>query len=165
MRAEAPVRLASRSSLVLVLLAGGCAQQPRWAPPEPAPPDVATFVSAGFDLTWTAALDHFAIIGVPIASVDRGSGRIVTETVAVGASDAGEFADCGSVSGGDGADASLATAVVYDVVVQDEGSSSMVLVTASWEAGDPHAPFPCQTKRVWEDEAQESIRLAAEVYR
>lgn len=149
----------------LVLVSTAACAQTRWVPPEPAPREAATFVSASFDLTWTAALDHFATVGIPVASVDRGSGLIVTERVAVGASDAMEYADCGSASSGDGANALLPASVVYDVAVQDDGSSSMILVTASWEAADPAAPFPCETKRVWEDEAQESIRLAAEVNR
>jgi hypothetical protein len=150
--------------VALAVFATACAGPPP-TPPEPAPPDIASFVSATFDLTWTAARDHLATAGIPLAYVDRGSGVITTERVAVPPSEAMEYADCGSAPGGAGAAPYLASTVVYDVAVMDEGSSSTVLVTASWNPEVPGGPFPCETKRVWEAEAQEAIRLAAEAKR
>ena len=138
-------------------------------PPTPPPTGVATFVSAPFDLTWTAALDHLATVGVPTASVDRRAGVIRTGDASVDPTFAVEYADCGSRSrdGGEGVDADpfRAASARYELEVTRDGSSaSSVLITAIW-SGDGGSPFPCETTRVWENEAQEAIRIAAEVNR
>lgn len=147
-----------------LLVVASCVQ-PQAVPPEPAPPGGGTFVSASFDLTWTAALDHFAESGIPLATVDRASGRFRTERVTVAPSLAGEFADCGSTGAATNLAPYLAGSAVYSVAVVNEGSSSSVLVSAAWEARDPEAPFGCETRRVQEAEMQEAIKLAAEVNR
>jgi len=151
-----------------LLLFAACAV-PRPVPPEPAPPGLATFVAASFDLTWTATLDQLATAGIPAASVDRRSGAIVTEEVAFGPVEALEYADCGARSGQSPAlrtagDRYAASSATYHIQVTDDGvSASSVLVTATLAPSE--SPFPCETTRVWEDEAQEAIRLAAEVNR
>ena len=157
-----------RDALPALLLATACAQ-PQPIPPQPGPPGVATFVSASFDLTWTAVLDHFATSGIAIATRDRSAGRIEAAPRSVGLYDAIEYADCGSMPGGTGTgtvpDPYVANSVVYSVEVGDNGSWSSVLATASWDTGDPSAPFVCETKGVWEAEIQEAVRLAAEANR
>jgi hypothetical protein len=122
-------------------------------------------VSAVYDLTWTAALDHLTTLGARTASVDRRAGVIVTEEVPVDPAFALEFADCGSRGAGAGSEGFQASRAVYEVRVSRDGSASTVLVTATWATDDPNAPFACTTTRVWEDEAQEAIRLGAEVNR
>lgn len=159
-----PRSVARPGVLALALLIAACGR-PDPIPPTPAPPSAATFVAASFDLTWNAALDYFAEVGVPIARRDPGSGSITTERVVVDRSFAGEYADCGAVPSGSELDRILATSVVYTVTVRDDGNSSSVLATASWEAPDDGPPFSCETTRVWEDETQRAIKLTAEANR
>ena len=153
-----------RRTLSLALLTTACAAS-QAVPPEPAPPGMATFVSASFDLTWTAALDRFAESAIPVATIDRASGELTTERVDVTPAEAIEYADCGSTGAPGNPSPYPASSVVYRVVVLDEGRSSTILVTASWDALDRAAPFPCETTRVRENELQEDIRLAAEANR
>ncbi|MGD8280183.1 MAG: hypothetical protein PVJ80_07115 [Gemmatimonadota bacterium] len=145
------------------LVASACGG-PQPLPPEPAPPDAPTFVSTIFDLAWNASVDHFSAYSIPVATVDRDAGEIETERLPVAPDEAIEFADCGTVPGAN-PEPILATSVVYHVVVRDEGRSSTVLVTASWDTSDPNAPFPCESTGVQEGEMQEAIKLAAEVNR
>lgn len=143
--------------------AAGCSS-PEPVPPAPAPAVRASFVSATFDLTWNAAIDHFAAMSMQLAVVDRASGRLVTDRITVTPPEASEAADCGA-RGLQEREPYLADSVVYSVVVEDEGRSSTVAVTASWSTSDPRATFSCETKGVLEPEMQEAIRLAAEANR
>lgn len=150
--------------LSALVLASACSASSPSIPPAPAPPGAATFVSATFDLTWNAAVDHFAAYSIPLAMRDRDAGELETERVPVDPADAAEFADCGSLQGSE-PEPYLASSVVYHVVVRDENRSSTVQVTAAWETGDPRAPFACETTGVQEGEMQEAIKLTAEVNR
>jgi len=150
--------------LAAVLIGAAGCSSPELVPPAPAPAVRASFVSATFDLTWNAAIDYFAAANLRLVEVDRTSGRLVTERIAVAPSEASEAADCGA-RGLQEREPYLADSVVYSVVVEDEGRSSSVTVTASWGTTDPRAAFPCETKRVMEPEMQEEIRLAAEANR
>lgn len=151
-------------ALPVLLLAVACGR-PESIPPEPSPPARETFVSATFDLTWTAALDRLATAGISIADRDAAAGMIETDRITLDPSEAVEYVDCGARGTEAASEPYLAGGGIGLVQVEDDGSWSTVLVTASWDAGDPAAPFPCETTGVWEAELQEAIRLAAEANR
>lgn len=84
-----------------------------------------TTVNASFGKTWNGIIDVFATKNIPIKTIDRSSGIIVTEQLA--ANGLTDMADCGSMAGG-GSRLSP-THASYNVLVRGDSSSSVVKVT------------------------------------
>lgn len=87
--------------LMVTLVVLGCAS----APPEPPQTyefDSATVVNAGFNAVWDAAIEFVAVAGLPIQTIDKDSGTIVSTWIdasrsALGRAAAGgaAYCDCG----------------------------------------------------------------------
>src|SRR5688572_25508871 len=58
--------------------------------PQPVP------IQASFDDTWNAVIDRFAETLIPIATIEKASGLIVTDAFNFGRTIATDVADCGS---------------------------------------------------------------------
>jgi hypothetical protein len=145
--------------LVLVSLAA-CTT---YTAPTPAPERQPTAVVAPFDSTWQAVIDVFATRNIPIATIDKSSGIIVAQRLAVGATDALKYANCGVVETLGQRAPYYATGGDFNVLVRSSGDGSTVRVTASWRSeGGERSPMACQTTGQFETVLETSIRDAAQ---
>jgi hypothetical protein len=98
-------------------------------PPKTYPlPEPATF-DASFGRTWDAVIDHFAVGSIPIATIERASGLIVTRPLRIGLSreSAQKLADCGTDVLGT---AGWPTESSYNIRVTGDSAKSTMRVTA-----------------------------------
>lgn len=114
-------------------------------------------VSAPFDSTWSAVIDHFAFSNMPIATIDKSSGFISTSKMSVEPQKGIDWASCGvnrelRIEYGP-------HAVTYNVVVRGSGPSSTVVVSAFWERADR----TCVTRGTWESTLESAIKKRAEL--
>lgn len=153
-------------ALLVVVALSGCAG--RWTPPAPTPARADTEVAASFDRTWDAVIDVFARRSIPIATIDRSSGLIVSARLAVDRRDAVLWSDCGAPGGYEGpgnerfrAYASLGD---FNVLVRPRGDGAIVRVTIRYAGPEPAGAtrFACTSTGVYERDLEDRIRAAAE---
>jgi hypothetical protein len=127
----------------------------------PGPPVAyeATTVSASFGRTWTATLDEFSRRTIPIKSIDRTSGVIITDALLLDPSYY-PHSDCGS--DGIGTTPFGATQGTFSVVVRGDSSQSTVRVNVRWISVGSGASALCSTKGTWERTFQSAVKDAAE---
>lgn len=130
----------------------------RYAPPPPPAPRDATRVRAPAPTTWDVLIEVFGAHGIPIRSVDPGSGLLVTDELRVGA-EGRESADCGKVNGG-----RLAPNFArYNALVRGDALTSTVKVTAVWShQGGKRTVSDCATTNHFEQALEDEVRERAE---
>ncbi len=149
MRTRLPV-----APTVVAILLVGCVQPPT-TNVAPRPP---MEVAASVGRTWDAVIDLFADRNIPIATMERVSGFIATQTLSVGREGV-EWADCGSV---------MSTPVVpdhavYNVRVLGDSSQSTVRVTTRWTQSSKSDLSPeCPSRGVWETDFEKAVKARAE---
>lgn len=144
--------------LLLVLLAA-CYSAPTTVAPERGP----TPIAAGLDRTWNAVIDVFAERNIPIRTIDRSSGFVATEALAVAGVDSLPWADCGSGVSGE-IRPQLAT---YNVRVRGDSAHSTVRITVRWSADVAQMTnqvnmAECVTTGRWEAAAEKDVKARAE---
>lgn len=138
--------------LSVIWLAGCASVPPRTYPaPEPA------LISASFDRTWGAVIDHFAETAVPIRTIEKASGFIATEPLAVPEQLGRSIADCGVTFTGIPWDVSRAS---YNVRVVGDSATSTVRVTAIFVAET--GSDGCNSRGVYERDLLRFIKERAE---
>jgi len=130
----------------------------------------ATPISASASRTWDAVADAFASRAIPIRTMERASGLIVTDAVDVEERQATRWAKrCGMTEFS--TDIPLPIVPVfpdraaYKVLVRGDSATSTVSVTVRWtHGGVPEDPqvVECRTKDVRERELEAAIKLGAE---
>lgn len=151
----------SLAALLISVALTACIPQGPGAP-TPAP---VTEVSASAAKTWDAVIDVFAERNIPIRNMERASGFISTDALAVSSRQATTWADCGTSMG-----VALAPdKATYNVLVRGDSSHANVKVTVRWTMGGGSAgmmgnvaPRECATKGVWEKDMQASVKARAE---
>lgn len=139
------------TSFVLVAAAlAGCAAPPSVAPTPRAPMSV----QASLGRTWDATIEFFAERSIPIRTLERASGLVVTEPMAVSPDDGAAWADCGSGWVAE----RFPTAASYNVLVRGDSSAATIKVTARWVDGDR----ACTSRGIYEQELETHIRQRAE---
>ena len=114
------MKLLSRA--VCLLLAAYSSYRP---PPPPTPRD-ASQVNASMGETWDAVIDLFATRNIPIRTIERASGLIVTDPLRVG-EEGKAWADCGALNGRvRGPDRAT-----YNVLVRGDSNEATVRTTQS----------------------------------
>src|SRR5712691_3823983 len=109
-----------------------------YTPPEPPSPRDATQVDASMGRTWDAVIDLFAARTIPIRTIERVSGIIVTERLSVGREDGLAWADCGKESGfGHSAVRISPNYGTYNVLVRGDSMHSSVKTTVRWVHVEP----------------------------
>jgi hypothetical protein len=155
-------RLAT-ASVVLLSACGG------YTRPEPPSPRDATQVNVSMGRTWDAVIDLFAARTIPITTIERVSGIIVTERLSVRSEDGLAWADCGKTS-------SFMTRAVpippnygtYNVLVRGDSSRSSVKATVRWVHLDfkhldiESGVIECSTKHVYERALEAGVKDRAE---
>jgi hypothetical protein len=153
-------RLTVISSLLAI---AGCGSNYFAATPAPERPVVQ--VAVPFDKSWDAVIDVFAKRALPIATIDRSSGLIVASPLSVTQKNADLWASCGYISVSGTRYPFHASRGEFNVLVRPDPKGSTIRVTARWVYVPPRPSDPvygCETKNVWEQQLETSIKAAAE---
>lgn len=133
------------ATLLLISILGACATAPQSY-------DVQrTFqYSESFDEVWSAVIDTFGEMGYPIDNMERASGFITTERMAVGRGN--PYSDCGQP----GLMVDSDHTGRFNVVVREEGAGTSVTVNTDWQAvrslGDNRTVVNCVSIGAFEQE-------------
>ena len=151
------------SILVLAVLAGCATYQVPGAPR----PAASVQVAASFGRTWDAVITHLTSEFVPIRTIDRSSGLIVTDELTVrlitsrDSIFAASLADCGRVGNTEW----LPNLALYNVVVRGDSSRAVVQVLARFSHARPVLfipPITCSTKGNYERDLHAKVKTLAE---
>lgn len=154
-----------RVAIVSAALLSSCGG---YTPPQPPSPSDATQVNASMGRTWDAVIDLFAARTVPITTIERVSGLIVTERLSVGREDGLAWADCGKTSGFMTATVHIApNNGTYNVLVRGDSTRSSVKATVRWVHLDykDGGVIECSTKHVYEQALEDAVKIRAEIPR
>lgn len=142
----------SRLLLGSIVLLAGCTS---YTPPTPPAPRDATPVSASAGHTWDAVIEIFAARNIPIRTIERVSGLIVTDNLNVGP-EGKEWADCGGADIGP-------THGTFNVLVRGDSTRSMVKATVRWSLYvSQAADAECSTSHEWERGFEDQVKQQAE---
>ena len=110
--------------------------------------------------TWDAVIDIFAERNIPIRTIERVSGLIVTDPVGLSPGLGQDWADCGTINNA----ATPPNYAAYNVLVRGDTVRSTVKVTVRWTygAGDGASNGECTTTHVWERNLEAEITRRAE---
>lgn len=104
---------------------------------------------------WDTVVDFLTTSSTPIKTIDRASGVIVTEPMAINDAQGQKYADCGK--GGLGT-SWIANRVSYNVRALGDSSRSTLRLTASFRQVGPGAGlFECTSKGVLESEIASAL--------
>lgn len=126
----------------------GCFPAPPPAAPPPPPP---TDVGASYGRTWDAAVSLLTERHIGIRTIDRPSGLIVSDTVALGGTTPETHAGCGSNR--------VPRWAIYTILVRGDSTRSTVDATARWSMG---ILGECPTMGGWERELETAVKARAE---
>jgi hypothetical protein len=152
--------------------------------PPPAPePREATHVDASMGRTWDGVIDQFAARNIPIRTIERVSGLIVTDELTVG-TDGYWWADCGQSTGWSTtrrrkprrpAEANDTvpitnpnhlgpTHATYNILVRGDSLESTVKATVRWtHISEKAVVKECTTNHSWERGFEQQVKTRAEV--
>jgi hypothetical protein len=129
--------------------------------PDPPTPRDATVVDASMGRTWDTVIDLFAARTIPIRTIERASGLIVTDQLRVG-SEGHEWADCGKTSRVH----YRPNYATYNVLVRGDSVRSSVKTTVRWVYSDlKEKVIECSTSHVWERALEAEVKTRAEEQR
>ena len=136
-----------------VLVAGCTTYKP---PPPPTPRD-ASLVAASMGQTWDAVIDLFATRNIPIRTIERASGLIVTDALRVG-QEGNTYASCGTKNG----KVLAPDRATYNVLVRGDSSMATVRTTVLWtRTAEPIVP-ECTSTFIWERALETDVKARAE---
>lgn len=146
--------------LAIVMLAGcmvGCFTMPKYIPPSH--PTVAnTFtLDASFETVWTAVIETFADLNIPIDNLEKASGLITTDWLSMK-----EYGDCGAFQGGlAGPDPKRVPAEEgkFNVFVKSEGEKVTMKINSIFRRQTASSTrFECASTGLLEQRMEELIR-------
>lgn len=136
----------------LLLLLASCSSKVEGPPP--IAPREASQVNAPVSKTWDAVVGVFADLSIPIRTMERASGLIVTDPLSVDPRRSDQWADCGE---------SRSNRASYNVLVRGDRGASTVKVTVRWTyVGDSGVIRECRTRGVWEQRLEGEIAIRAQ---
>lgn len=133
----------------------GCSLQP----PKMYPAPESLTIAASFGRTWDAVVEHFATSSVPIRTIERSSGIIVTDQMGVARDDASGWSDCGTDGLGGTSRANRAS---YNLLVRGDSSTSTIRVTATFTSTIGVSPYGCTSTGAYERELMQFVKARAE---
>lgn len=143
------------SATACALLAG-CSSPAYQPPPRPAPRD-ASRVSASMGQTWDAVIDLFATRNIPIRTIERASGLIVTDALRVG-EEGTAYANCGTMGG----KVLTADRATYNVLVRGDSTEATVRTTVLWSRAEEPSAAECASTYIWERALETDVKARAE---
>lgn len=148
------MKLSKLLLLAASTLAAACVPRPQPV----APPRSITDVQASFGRAWDATIDVFGERNIPIKQLERASGFVSTDPIALTREDqraARGWATCRARVPPDEA--------VYNVIVRGDSTQSTVKVTVKWQRSrSRQLSEPCTSNRGWELCAEDDIKARAE---
>jgi hypothetical protein len=151
------------TAVVSVGIVVGCAKV---QPPQAPAPRAATPVDATFENTWNAVIDRFGDANIAIATMERASGFIATESGSVVPEEAVEsgWANCGTVRDTSRRERTLGPGrAVWNVVVREAGEgASTVKATVAYSPYSPDVSPGCVSLGGWERMFEAAVKTAAE---
>jgi len=136
-----------------VLVAGCTTYKP---PPPPTPRD-ASLVTASMGQTWDAVIDLFATRNIPIRTIERASGLIVTDALRVG-QEGNTYASCGTVNG----KVLAPDRATYNVLVRGDSNMATVRTTVLWTRTEEPVVPECTSTFIWERALETDVKARAE---
>jgi len=110
--------------------------------------------------SWDAVIDMFAARNIPIRTIERASGIIATEQLAVG-DEGKEWADCGEHRG----TVLTPNFATYNVLVRGDSVSSRIKATVRWTLEtSPSDAIECSSRNIWEQELEQQAKGRAEAH-
>jgi hypothetical protein len=150
-------RYSQQIVITLALLTGTVAC---YQPPPPVAPRPVVPIAASFDHTWNAVIDIFADNSIPIQSMERASGFIVSREMSPIPDDS--WADCGS----GGINTVRLRAASFNVVVRGDSTSSSVRITTRFvgtvQFADNVRTTECSSNGIWERALEKKVKSKAE---
>lgn len=125
------------------------------APHEPLP------VAASFDRSWNAVIEEFTRQNIPIKTIDRAAGLLVTDPLSVNEPD-WKNADCGNDGAGT---VFIPSAATYTVLVRGDSVRSTVRASARWVSTVKSvytSSLVCSSRGTWETEIEAKVKAIAE---
>ena len=151
------------TALALSLACQAPLHAPQQLTPEPPvarePEQSSTPVAASVDATWQAVLDVLASRGIPVRTLDREGGRIVTGPIAADPTRGPTWGDCGRVVE---AWESKPTKGEVTVLARSQGLGSAIRVTTRWTATTWDVTQQCDARGSWEQELEREVKQKAE---
>lgn len=152
-----------RIVVVVVLAVVACTP----VPPAPPAPRGAMEISAPFNVSWNTAVDVLADRNVAIKTIDRSSGLIVAEPVAVDPNNAGGLADCGKSAEGF---TMMPTHATWNLVVRGDTTRSTAKATVRFVRVGVSRAFlntstvseECSSLGRWETDFEAALKVRAE---
>lgn len=154
---EALARVATAARVIVLIVTAGCVT---YTPPKPPVPRHGTEVKATEARTWDAVIEVFADKNIPIRTMERASGFISTDPLAVGMEGA-TWADCGSTE----VQAYTPNRATYNVLVRGDSTRATVKTTVRWTyttIGKNPQLIECSTRGIWEAQMETEIKAQAE---
>jgi hypothetical protein len=143
-----------KTASLLMLTLAACYTPP---PAGPAPRDGLVIpVSAG--RVWDAVVEQFAATSIPIQTMERASGIIVTTDLGLTAANGLAWANCGEAMGSPVAPNHGS----YNVLVRGDSATTTLRVTARWTFQSDGATIECTTRNVYEPDLEAAIAQRAE---
>ena len=154
-------RAALAAVCLLLLSAGGCGYA--YVAPEPFPERAPVLVPTSIGRSWDLVLDALAQSNLLIATSDKGTGLIISQSLVVGRPQSTEWSDCGRVKGSaQPGDRGFATRGEIRILVAPAGQVSTIHVTAVWSKADMYSDRArCATTGVYERALEARIVASA----
>jgi hypothetical protein len=110
--------------------------------------------------TWDAVIDLFAARNIPVRTIEKASGLIASDELAVDPADGPKWADCGEL----GNNRYYPNEAVYNVVVRGDSAGSSVRTTVRWthRTGGDGPDRDCATTYAWEEGLESEVKTRAE---
>ncbi len=137
-------------------LLAGCSSPAYQPPPRPTPRE-ASHVIASMGQTWDAVIDVFATRNIPIRTIERASGLIVTDALGVG-NEGTAYASCGTLGG----KVLAPDRATYNVLVRGDSSEATVRTTVLWSRSEEPDVTECASTYLWERTLETDVKARAE---
>lgn len=148
----------NRALAAVVLLLPACYS---YKPPPPAPltPREALEVDASQGQTWDAVIDFFAARSIPIRTIERASGLIASDALAIGPGEMA-WASCGVFTG----DTLRPNWAIYNVLVRGDSTFSTIRTTVRWTyvQDKENRSRECTSTYAWERQMEDEVKSKAE---
>jgi hypothetical protein len=146
---------------LILLSAGGCGYA--YVAPAPLPERTPVSVPTSVGRSWDLVMDALAQSNLLVATSDKGTGLIISQSLVVTRPQSTEWSDCGRVKGSAQArDRGFATRGEIRVLVAPAGQVSTIHVTAVWSKADMYSDRAiCASTGVYERALEGRIVAAA----
>ena len=107
--------------------------------------------------TWDAVIDVFATRNIPIRTIERASGLIVTDALSVG-QEGTTYASCGTLGG----KILAPDRATYNVLVRGDSTEATVRTTVLWTRSEEPSLTECASTYIWERALETDVKARAE---